>query len=386
MRVCFLFNHFSTHHVAHSAPFAFELSRRYEKAAVVVAFTSEEQREALVRVASRYPGHRAEFVKLEIPALQRWAARALSRLTFLAKRRTLANNLEFFARFDAIVAPERTMVLLRTRYGLPDVKLINTRHGQGDREGSVDERMLDVDLTLVAGRKYADRFSRRGLLRPGHYAIVGYPKFEVCEPHREKLKLFPDDRPVVLYNPHFDWRESSWSTLGHEVLAWFGAHPEYNLVFAPHVVLFARAWRHRARLARRVRGFPNVRIDLGSEASVDMTYTYAADIYLGDASSQVYEFIKDPRPCVFLDAQHARGRDPERYAHWRFGPVITSIGELGIALRAAQEGWPTYEAEQRAGFSYTFSSEPEFTAAQRGADAIAEYLTEGAISSARFLR
>lgn len=29
-----------------------------------------------------------------------------------------------------------------------------------------------------------------------------------------------------------------------------------------------------------------------------MTYTPAADIYLGDVSSQSYEFLLDPRPCL----------------------------------------------------------------------------------------
>ena len=42
---------------------------------------------------------------------------------------------------------------------------------------------------------------------------------------------------------------------------------------------------------------PNLRFDPGSPASTDMTYTRAADIYLGDVSSQVYEFIAEPRPC-----------------------------------------------------------------------------------------
>lgn len=383
VRVCFLFNHYATHQVVHSAPFAFELSRRHPESEVVAACTSEAQRDSVARIGSLYAGQRVRIVELEIPRLERWAASALSRLTFLGKRRTLASHLEFFRGFDAIVAPERTVLLLRKKYGLAGVKLINTRHGQGDREGSFDARAREVDLTLLAGRKYVDRLRERGLLRDGHYAVVGYPKFEVCAAPSAAKRLFANENPVVLYNPHFDARESSWPTQGNAVLRWFAAHAEYNLIFAPHVVLFARAWRHRARLWRGALRAPHIHVDLGSEASVDATYTRAADVYLGDASSQVYEFVATPRPCVFIDAQGARFANPDKYRHWRFGPVISTAAELGPALLAARAGFAGYARAQREAFAYTFSSEPDRTAAERGADAIAEFVANGAIASKR---
>ena len=52
--------------------------------------------------------------------------------------------------------------------------------------------------------------------------------------------------------------------------------------------------------ARAVAG--RVIVDLDSHRLNDMTYTNAADIYLGDVSSQVYEFSTQPRPCVFINA------------------------------------------------------------------------------------
>ena len=35
-----------------------------------------------------------------------------------------------------------------------------------------------------------------------------------------------------------------------------------------------------------------------------MTYTKQADIYLGDVSSQVYEFMLKPRPCIFFNPEN----------------------------------------------------------------------------------
>lgn len=381
MRVCFLFNHYATHQLMHAAPFAFELSRRHAKAEVVVACTSEEQLHAARRIAELYPGQRAEFVRLRMSLLDRVAAAALAGFTFLAKKRMLASNLDFFRGFDAVVAPERTTLKLRTKHGLAHVKLINARHGQGDREGSFDARTRELDLTLVGGRKYIERFAEHEILREGHTAIVGYPKFEVCDALPAPPRFFDNDRPVVVYNPHFDATESSWQTQGRAVLAWFAAQAEYNLIFAPHVVLFARAWRHRARVPRRIRETRNIFVDTGSEASVDMTYTRAADIYLGDASSQVYEFIAKPRPCVFIDAQRARAAAPAKYAHWRFGPVIERADQLGEALARARRDFPAYLAAQRDAFAYTFSTDAARTPGQRGADAIYEFLEKGRIVS-----
>ena len=53
-----------------------------------------------------------------------------------------------------------------------------------------------------------------------------------------------------------------------------------------------------------------------------MTYTEAALVYIGDASSQVYEFLRRPRPCIFLNFEQVDWRDRENYSHWHLGQVI----------------------------------------------------------------
>jgi hypothetical protein len=268
--------------------------------------------------------------------------------------------------------------MLRSRFGLEKPVLIHTRHGAGDREGGFDERSGAFDLTLLPGRKYVERLEGMGALRPGRYAVTGWPKFEVVRGlQRERPKLFPNDRPVVVYNPHFDQRVASWERLGREVLDFFLANPQWNLVFAPHVVLCRRHRRHGATLQRRAYKAPNILIDLGSDRSADMTYILAADIYLGDVSSQIYEFLLEPRPC-FLDAHRVNWEDDPSYLHWRLGDVVREPArELGDALEAARARHALYRPLQEELFAFTFHEEPGSTAAERGADAIARFLETG---------
>ena len=210
----------------------------------------------------------------------------------------------------------------------------------------------------------------------GDYALAGYPKFEVIQGfNRPVPRLFQNDRPVVLYNPHFDAAQSSWQTMGLQVLDFFAAHPEYNLIFAPHLVLFKRRLRHGAFLPRRYRRVANIHVDLGSSALVDMSYLRAADIYLGDVSSQVYEFLQQPRPCIFLNAHAVDWMDNPAYVHWHLGQVVDRVEpDLHLALQQAGKAQERYRARQEQAFAYTFYSEPGDSAAELGARAIAAFI------------
>lgn len=376
MRVGFLFNHYFTHQVPHAAPYAFELSRRHPHFTVIIACSSAQEMDLVKEIATLYPGERCELRMLPAPLYYRLIDPLVSKWGFARKRKVLRHNLEFFKGLDALVAPERNCLQLRTRFGLQGLKMIHTRHGAGDREGGFDKKSGAFDLTLLPGQKYVDRLKELSLLSHERYAVVGWPKFEVIQGLKRDIpRFFDNDNPVVVYNPHFDQTVSSWGPMGIDVLEFFARNPDYNLIFAPHVVLFKRSKRHKASLPVRYRSCPNIHIDLGSSASGDMTYMLAADIYLGDVSSQVYEFLLKPRPCIFLNGHHVAWRDNPFYLHWRLGQVVDNVREeLGNAIDRAQESFPEFLGRQKEAFAYTFYSEPGSTAAQRGADAIASFL------------
>ncbi len=377
MRVGFLFNHYAVHQVPHAAPYAFELSRHRSDYEVIIACSSRQELETARRIGTLYPGHRARFRLLRPATYYRLVDPIQSRWKFKRKKMVLKNNLDFFRSLDALVAPERHCMKLRIKFGLRDLKMIHTRHGAGDREGGFDERLRAFDFIILPGRKSADRMGELGFLRPHAYAVAGLPKFEVVRGlNPVRKRFFDNDNPVVVYNPHFDQRVSSWQIMGLQVLDFFAANARYNLIFAPHVVLFRRNKRHQASLPRKYRDLPNILIDTGSLASTDMTYTLAADIYIGDVSSQIYEFLLEPRPCIFLNAHAEAWQNNPSFLHWTLGQVVDDVTTgLGAAMERAFTSHPQYLAKQRETFAYTFRTEPDSSAAQRGARALADFLS-----------
>lgn len=381
-RICFLFNHDQTHQVAHSLPIAMALAARGEHR-IVLAYVREEIRAAIERQAAPDLLARTEMVKLGLKrSASRALAGALERLVPATKLLVYRDNLDFFAGFDAVVVSEKTTLLLKTRYGLDKVRLIHTRHGAGDRAIGFNPASAGFDLVLVSGPKIKDRLIAEAGLAPEQIALVGYPKFDLCANNRFAGTFPAPARPTVIYNPHPSPRLSSWFRDGAAVLAAFRDQDRYNLIFAPHVMLFERKWvvtidpPSLARVAPpgpEYRASPRIHIDTGSAASSDMSYTNSADIYLGDVSSQVYEFLRIPRPCLFLNSHAVAWQDDPNYLHWRAGPVLQSAEGLLDQIDAAIAAHPGYRGVQQELIDATFSLSDR-PSAERAADAIGAFL------------
>lgn len=378
MRIGFLFNHDQVHQVAHSLPIALALARSGVVAEIIVATTSPRLSAEVIRLGGAEIGRRITLVPLSLrQARSRVIANALEAVVPATKLLVYGDNLDFFRSLDILVVAEKTSLILKTRYGLDRLRIVHTRHGAGDRAIGFDCASAGFDHVLVSGAKIRDRLVAEAKVDPNRISIVGYPKFDLLPLHGITHPLLDDGRPVVLYNPHVSPHLSSWYEAGRAVLDWFVAHEDYHLIFAPHVMLFERPFvltidRLRidrpGRIAERYLRAPNIHIDLGSRASTNMVYTDRADIYLGDASSQVYEFIRRPRPCLFLNTHRADWRGDANFAHWGCGPVITDPAELEHGLADARLFHErTYRAAQQALFDYSFdlTGEPSSDRAAR---------------------
>ena len=381
MRIGFLFNHDQIHQVAHSLPIALALADAGTGAEIIVATTSDALRAEVERIAgANIARGEIELVSLELTrGSSRGIAAAAEWLVPARKLLLYRDNLDFFRSLDVLVVAEKTSLLLKSRYGLDGLKIVHTRHGAGDRAIGFDQASRGFDHVLVSGAKIRDRLIAEAGVAAERISIVGYPKFDLQAATRAALPL-DEERPVVLYNPHPSPHLSSWYRQGRAVLEWFAKHPEYQLIFAPHVMLFQRKFVVSVDKLRidRVGEIPEVclhephiLVDRGSRASTDMSYTNRADIYLGDVSSQFYEYLVRPRPAVFLNTHRVRWEDDANFLHWQAGPVIEEVAQLGAALaEAVRDQEAVYRPVQERLFAASFDLTDE-PSAVRAARAIA---------------
>jgi hypothetical protein len=334
----FLFNHDAVHQVAHTAPIMEALRELDLESAIVALVSSSAQASAIEQIVGCSKHKKIDIKILEIPVLLRQIFRLLNRILPAQRLYILRKYCAYFSTLDGLIVPEMTSALLKTKFNLKSTSLILFPHGAGDRAIGFGSEIRHFDYVLLAGSKIRDRMMRKNLIQPENHQIVGYPKFDAVRAQKAPRKRFFDNnRLTVLYNPHFDARLSSWYRFGEDILRFFAERPNMNLIFAPHVMLFKKKvhfapqshqFRFRKSIPKKYFNYPNILIDTGSRYSVDMTYTINCDVYLGDASSQVYEFLINPRPCIFLNSHGAQWKNNADYQHWTLGPVLDSLSSL----------------------------------------------------------
>ncbi|TVV72311.1 hypothetical protein [Sphingomonas solaris] len=356
------------HQVFHLAPVAAALSREQPDLVVTCICADEETEAALVQVRAAMATERLRIAQVTPPPLTMLAARLFGRRA-AGKGPLLAKLALRLRHARAIVVPERTSAALRW-LGWRRL-LIHFRHGAGDRAPKSEKRLKAFDLIVVPGEKDVARAIEVQRVAPERVRSCGYVKLDyIAQTAADRpARLFGDDRPVVLYNPHFD---AAISSLGQAqaVLAAFAAQDRYNLVFAPHVRASEdmdeaeiAAWQALAVPGRII-------VDLRSPRLIDMTYLRAADIYLGDMSSQLYEFIARPRPVAFLNTHGVAWQNDPRHAGWHLGAVTDDPADVVAAVDRAVATHPSRIAAQAAAVARSFGDPAG--ASLRGARIVAD--------------
>ncbi|MGH1560343.1 hypothetical protein ACRAWD_27250 [Caulobacter segnis] len=108
------------------------------------------------------------------------AARTLESLVPAAKLLVYRDNLDFFRSLDILVVAEKTSLVLKTRYGLKNLRIVHTRHGAGDRAIGFDKASAGFDHVLVSGAKIRDRLISEAGIAAEAISIVGYPEFDLA--------------------------------------------------------------------------------------------------------------------------------------------------------------------------------------------------------------
>ena len=381
----FLFNHDATHQLAHTAGILKVLALRDVDRPLVCAYGNSAIAQGVRSMIGEEAAKRILWFDLSLPR-PGLLTRLINRVAPAERLKRLTHHAAELRNAALIVSPERTCLHLKRRWQGDGPQFIFVPHGAGDRSVTYHPDMTGFDAMLVSGRKVADEMIRHGLASSESVAIIGYPKFDLID-RQATRSFFTNDRPTFLYNPHFDPHLSSWYDHGPALIDWFasGEGQAYNLVFAPHIMLFRkklhisleyRVARRRPDLNPNWRKCPNIRIDIDSQALTDMSYTLSADVYIGDVSSQIYEFLIRPRPAFFIDTHSKPDDDAPPYLSWTVGDVVRSAPALFPLLPDFEARGRLYQARQEEIFDYTMSRSHRLSS-ERGADAILSWLTRG---------
>ncbi len=359
------------HHIYHFISIAVELSKKNQ----VHILTYPAKHELLYKLLANLSGGNVRVEKMQTYIFRAFTDklknRKLPRKGFWMKKHQnyILNN------FDAVVFSDYYHhYLLKARGNNTKPKFIIFQHGMPGRGYSYNKEILDFDFQLLYSSFHVEQLKQKKLLVKD-WTVSGYPKLDVVKNHNA-TPIFYNGKTTVLYNPHFDPELSSWYLMGLDVLEYFYHSKKYNLIFAPHINLFNKLGGDDAsQILQKYYNSESIHIDLGSEKSVDMTYLNSADIYLGDVSSQVFEFIINPRPCIFLNPQEIKYKGKISYRFWQTGKVVNKIEKLPKALKKARKSFQEkYRKIQESMTAENFYLEEGSTASQRAATAITEYL------------
>ncbi len=381
----FLFNHDAPHQVAHLAGIVRETALGRPDVESCVAVGTPAIAARLRALLGPDATARATWLDIGLPG---WMDAALAVPNMLAPVKRIARLDHHAARIGeaaVVVSAERTCLRLRRKWPAGhSTRFIHVPHGAGDRAVTYHADKSGFDLMLVSGPKAARELEARANVPAGRIRIVGYPKFDTVDLSAHS-RFFNNDNPVFLYNPHFDPLLSSWYDEGPALMDWFAspAGQRFNLIFAPHIMLFRKALhisleyrvaRRRPAIAPEWEKAPNILIDTGSARLVDMSYTLAADAYIGDVSSQIYEFLVRPRSAFFIDRFTDDPRSREgRLAAWQAGDVVRHATDLPVLLADHDARGSYYRQAQDALFADTFSLDTARSASARAAAAIADF-------------
>ena len=359
------------HHIYHFITIAAELSKENH----VYILTYPSKHVFLRNELNRLGGKNVKIKKLSTEfftnIIEKISQKKIPRASVWMKknRNYIAEN------FDAVVFSDfihHKFINENSSNKTPPIFKLN--HGIPGRAYAFKKDIKDFDFQFLLGPFHKQEIIKRNLLIE-NYKMIGYPKLDAINIQDKKI-FFNNNKPTVVYSPHFTQEFSSWYNLGRKILEYFYQQVDYNLIFAPHIQLFnSRKGISPKEIDQKFFNCSHMHIDLGSQNSVDMTYMNSANIYLGDVSSQVYEFIIQPRPCIFVNVNNTNWHENIDFRFWKCGDVVESIAELKKALHLQQKKFEThYKKIQEKINTENFYSEPNSTASERAANAIIEFL------------
>lgn len=233
-------------------------------------------------------------------------------------------------------------------YKIKGPTLFYLYHGTGTREYGFENKLKDFDYILAPGNYHKERLTKTLLLTDEKINIVGTPKSDWVKLKRiGKKNLFGNESLIFYYVPHWDMKLSSYLKWRKIILNYFISNEQYNLIFAPHPLVKHLSEKEGYKIESDLKSSNNIIIDHGGKNSIDGTYSSLADIYIGDISSIVTEWIlQRPRPCIFINAHKKKWENNDDYYMWKFGSVISDFNDFEKIVKKSINS-NDYEREQK---------------------------------------
>ena len=352
---------------------AMELSIIQDEYKVVLLSCTNQHSKILQRIGQFYPKNRTEITTLPLPF--RYKYLNFKKKSYPSPYDTMPKAIRLLRDADAILTTSHSTVKMNHKFKITKPKIIYQYHGCGDGKYGFSKELGKFDYLLLPGKYHEKRLVEEHVTTKERTGIVGWPKLDYpVDVNHLRKQLFSNNKPIILYAPHWNPNLTSYKIWGKQILEYFSHNDKYNLIFSPHIQL--KHWKFKYKYDIRIDQYidQNLYVDFGSQRSVDSSYIKLADLYLGDVSSLIYEWIAvRPRPCVFLNTHKVPWNEKIDYRHWKYGPVIEDIAELERKIDDAFEDRYYIKRQEDCISSYI---EPGDTpASRRAAQKIYQYLS-----------
>lgn len=244
----------------------------------------------------------------------------------------LAALLPHLRRADVVLVAEQTSLWLPKVAAPLCPPFVLTVHGTGTWERGKPNRLTAAHRVLMPSPLHWDHNVAQGVAAD-RLAVTGYAKAHFT-PSLTKADVFGNDRPTLLYAPSWRPARSSWPKWGRALVAMLMKRTDWNVILAPHQRLFEKD-KDAIAVLRAAAAAPHIHIDYDSFAMVDGSYTKMADVYVGDTSSQIVEFLAKPKPCVMMRPEGLEWVEENSGDYWRCGEIVSELSDFGAALDRA---------------------------------------------------
>jgi hypothetical protein len=352
------------HHLFHSLYIAIELSKIQDEFEVAVLNTGLDMH---------------KIIKSEIKnrhAKIKYFNRSLS-LPLITKpyQKIVKYNIDIFRESDVILTASWGIPRVLQQYELRDKFVIFTRHGANIGDNEYNKGLPDYDCVFITSSTMYDQLKELSILQKlKSYLKIEYCKFDYLFTHPEmRGNLFKNDLPVILYNPHFQNHRSSLYRDGEKIVNEIIKSNKYNVILSPHPLV--HKWRFFKRMRLKFPKSDKLVRDWSSIHQVNFDYMRKADIYIGDTSSSIYEWLYFDKPMIFYNSHNVDWRNIPFYAFWDWGHVVNNPDDLMDRLDRTMRGSDPFKKVRQEAKDYVFG-EVDGKASYRTALKLYKYLKE----------